>query len=207
MPITIPHAPQDAVNALAGALPRLGSSPTIAASLPHASSAITQFIAARAANAAAGPALSLPVYVLGLSDVVGAGVGNAHHAGWAHVLPSSASARPVLVDTAVRANQHVFAAVTENATAADLRGRIAALQNDPVVAATAYDAALLKIPAMGLIAVWLRDAAKKNDLVVPLAPAPASVTAGHHYTVPQLLAAVGPIAHAKLARDAPTKGS
>ena len=60
---------------------------------------------------------------------------------------------------------------------------------------------------MAVMALWLRGAGGSADIVVPLAPAPAPLVAGRHYSDADFLAALRPAAQAKLAADAPGKGA
>lgn len=183
MSITIPAAPQEAVTALTAALPKLATSPTVSASSPRAAAAATRFMTA-------GTAISLPVFVLGLSDVR-KGVMAARQVGWRHLLPTGDPAGPVLADTAIRdSNQHVFAGVTESRFASDLENRLTLFREDPKVSGGSYDATVLQVPAMNVMAIWLQDTAHHDDLIVPLAPAPPSLTAGRQYSTSEFLDAL-----------------
>lgn len=190
MSLTIPTVPQEAVTALAAALPQLANSPTVAAHLPRAAAAITRFTTESTASPAAQPAISLPFYVLDFSDVA-KGIIAARQVGWRHFLPTGDPAGPVLADTAIRdSDQYVFAGLTESPFASDLEGRLAALRQDPTVSAGSYGAALLQVPALYVMAIWLQDAAHHDDLLVPVAPTPPSLAAGRQYSTSQFLDAL-----------------
>lgn len=183
MSLTIPAAPREAVTALTAALPELATSPAVSASSPLAAAAVTRFMTA-------GTAISLPVFVLGLSDVR-KGVMAARQVGWRHLLPTGDPAGPVLADTAIRdSNQHVFAGVTESRFASDLENRLTLFREDPKVSGGSYDATVLQVPAMNVMAIWLQDTAHHDDLIVPLAPAPPSLTAGRQYSTSEFLDAL-----------------
>ncbi len=183
MSLTIPAVPQEAVAALDTALPKLATSPAVAARLPRAVAAATQFMTARSA-------ISLPFYVLDLSDVR-IGVMAAHQVGWQHLLPTGDPAGPALAETAIRgSNQHVFVGVAESPFASDLEHRLSVLRADPTVSASSYNAALLEVPAMYVMAIWLQDTSHHDDLIVPLAPAPPPLTAGRNYSTSQFLDAL-----------------
>ncbi|MGO9234324.1 MAG: hypothetical protein ACLP4V_09690 [Methylocella sp.] len=183
MSLSIPAVPQEAVTALAAALPKLVTSPAVAARLPRAAVGVARFMTARTA-------ISLPFYVLDLSDVR-KGVMAARQVGWRHLLPTGDPAGPALAETAIRnSNQHVFAGVTESPFASDLENRLTVLRADPTVSAGSYVAALLQVPAMDVMAIWLQDTAHHDDLIVPLAPAPPSLTAGRQYSTSQFLDAL-----------------
>jgi hypothetical protein len=183
MSMTIPAVPQEAVTALAAALPKLGTSPAVAARLPRTAAAVSRFMTAREAT-------SLSLFVLDLSDV-GHGIMAARQVGWRHLLPTGDPAGPALADTAIRdSSQHVFAGVTESPFASDLESRLTLLRADPTVSAGSYDVALLLVPAMNVMAIWLQDTAHDHDLIAPVAPAPPSLTAGRQYSTSQFLGAL-----------------
>lgn len=69
MSLNIPTAPQEAVLALSATLRRLAVSPTAAGRLPRAAASIKRFTNPRAADPTAQPSVSLPLFVLDLSDV------------------------------------------------------------------------------------------------------------------------------------------
>ena len=206
MLLTLQTAPQEAVAALVAALPRLAASPSIAARMKLTSSGINRFVAQRTANPNAVPSVSAPLFVLGLGDIVGGrGLAAARQTGWRHLLEADAGA--VLAETALRGTTHVFAAVNESPFAQDIQARLAALRQDRALTAGSYQAALLQVPAMAVMALWLRGSGGSADIVVPLAPAPAPLVTGRHYSDADFLAALHPGAQAKLRADAPGKGA
>jgi hypothetical protein len=206
MPLTLQTPPQEAVAALAAALPRLAASPSIAARMKLANSGINRFVTQRAANPNAAPNVSAPLFVLGLADIAGdRGLVAVRHTGWRHLLEADTGA--VLAETALRGTTHVFAAVNESPFAHDMQARLATLQQDQAVAAGSYQGALLQVPAMSVMALWLRGEGGSADIIVPLAPTPPPLVAGRHYSEADFLAALRPAAQAKLQADAPGKGA
>jgi hypothetical protein len=192
MSVTIPIVPQEAVTALAAGLRQLAVSPLVAARLPRGAAAIKRFTTARAASPAAQPAISLQYFVFGLSDV-SRGITAARQVGWRHLLPIGDPAGPALADTAIRgSSQYVFAALTESPFASDLEARLAVLPGNPTVSAGSYTAAVLEVPESNVMAIWLRDTAHNDDLFVPVAPAPPTLTAGRQYSTSQFLGALRP---------------
>jgi hypothetical protein len=183
MSLTIPTAPSEAVTALAAALPKLAASPAVSAASPLTAAAVGRFTAT-------GVAVSLPLFVLGLSDVHD-GTMAARQVGWRHLLPTGDPVGPVMADTAIRDfNQHIYSGVTESPFARDLENRLTSIPADTTVAAGHYDAAVLEVPAMYVMAIWLRDTSQHDDVVVPVAPSPPSLIAGHHYSTSQFLDAL-----------------
>src|SRR5262245_59825307 len=115
-----------------------------------------------AAAAPASLSLAAPhrVYTLGLSDIKGSNPdGKAKASAWrylvlengsaiaaAEALQPTASAKPVFSHT----NESAFVDATAKA--------IEAAEQLPVVRAGQYELAVLRVPALYLVAVWLRDA-------------------------------------------------
>ena len=57
----------------------------------------------------------------------------------------------------------------------------------PVVADGDYELRVLRLPALYLMALWLKDEAGNADLLVPLYPAPRGIEPGRGYTEEELL--------------------
>jgi len=137
-------------------------------------------------SAAAPASLSLAVphrvYNLGLSDIKGANsVGKAKPSAWrylvveegtviaaAEAIQRTANAKPLFSNT----NEGPFVDSTAKA--------IEAAEHLPEVEAGNYEIAVLRVPALYLIALWLKGAGTKppDDIFIPLDPAPAGLTAG-----------------------------
>ena len=77
------------------------------------------------------------------------------------------------------------------------------LERLPEVAAGDYELRLLKVPALHVAAAWLVGG---HRLVVPLAPAPSFLEAGHRYTEEEFVAALREPAQRALASQAPSGG-
>ena len=210
MPLILPAPPQDAYDALDLGLHPLASSPGITAHLPHAAKAVARVASGAAATPPtpqpANLKLSLGSFVLELNALADSDLSAARSTGWHHLLATGVGRATVLARTALRNNQHTFAALSESPFADELQDRIAQLQGDPQVKAGSFDAALLQVPALHVVAIWLKDTTHHQDLIVPLAPAFPPLTAGHHYTAAQFLAALRPLARAKLQADDPRQG-
>jgi len=205
MPLIIPPAPQQSIDAMRTAMPLLAHRPALSRVAPQLSAALA------ASPASLSPTLSHKVYTLGLSDLAaqtGNNLGTATLAGWRHTIASDEEL--VTVDTVAdeTGSGYKFAALSANPSAPGVQSEIAALGQDADIAAASYEVSLLQIPALGVRAVWLHDpSGKAADLLVPVAPARSELTAGRRYRVSDFANALKGAAGRILADDDPRKGS
>jgi hypothetical protein len=66
-------------------------------------------------------------------------------------------------------------------------GTISEVESWPAVAEGDYELRVLRLPALYFMALWLKDESGSNDLIVPLAPAPAGIEPGRGYDEGELL--------------------
>jgi hypothetical protein len=88
------------------------------------------------------------------------------------------------------ANEGPFAEATARA--------ISRVESWPEVADGDYELRVLRLPALYLMALWLKDESGDRDLVVPLDPAPAGIEAGRGYDADELLAELRERARSRL---------
>lgn len=202
MPLNIPDPPAAALSGLAGALPGIVARPGVAAQMRGAADVAARIAAAPAAGTS--PTLSARNYTLGLDAIAdGRGLPAAQLGVWTHLLPGGGG-RVLAADTAAGSGQ--FAQLVDGPHAEAVQRQVAALQADPAVTNGSYDLALLRVPALFTVAVWLQDAAGGADLVVPVAPADPALQPGKLYAPADFIAALQPVARQKLADTHPTKG-
>ena len=116
-----------------------------------------------------------PVFDLTLADVAAAGstIRNARPGLWRYLLMEGSAAvgsAEVAVDDGGNA-ERVSILNTGPFVAATERG-IRYAERLPQVQRDAYELRLLRIPALYVLALWLKHAVDVNDIIVPLAPAP-----------------------------------
>ncbi len=75
---------------------------------------------------------------------------------------------------------------------------VAEVETWPVVAGGEYELRVLRLPALYLMALWLKDRDGDDDLVVPLDPAPPGIEAGRGYSADELLGALRERARSEL---------
>jgi hypothetical protein len=150
------------------------------------------------------PALSARGFVLGLDAIVdGRGLATAQMAVWTHLLPGGGG-QTLAADTATGTD--LFAQLVDGPHAAAVQQELSQLQADPAITRGSYDLALLRVPAMFTVAIWLQDKAGHADLIVPVAPADSALQPGRRYTPADFVAAMRPGAMQKLSDTDPTKG-
>lgn len=162
---------------------------------------------ARLAEAAAAPAYVLtdphPVHTLGLDDLAaGRGLAAAALTSWRFMVSDGgkpAAAAEVTVDRNGQAaafdhvNRGPFVAATARARKA--AARLAAVRDSDV------EVRLLRIPALYVMALWLKPRDGGDDIVIPLDPAPPFLEAKHAYAEAEFLAALAAPARERLAFD------
>jgi hypothetical protein len=207
MPLIIPPAPPQSIDAMRTAVPALAHGSALMKVAPRLSAALNSSSAA----ASLSPALSYKVYTLGLSDLASATgntLGAATLSVWRHTLTSENEV--VTADVAVdkAGTNYQFAAISSNPSAPAVQNEIAALSKSPDIAAASYEVSLLQIPALAVSAVWLHDpSGKAADILVPVAPVRSELVAGRRYTIAEFTSALKAPAAKILANDDPRKGS
>ena len=219
MPLIIPPAPPQSIDAMRTAVPALAHGSALMKVAPRLSAALNSSSAA----ASLSPALSYKVYTLGLSDIASA-TGNSFGTPvlsvWRHTLTSENEV--VTADVAVdkAGTNYQFAAISSNPSAPGVQNEIAALSKSPDLAGTSYEVSLLQIPALAVSALWLHDPTRSaasagatsssgnaSDILVPVAPVRSELVAGRHYTISEFTDALKAPAAKILANDDPLKGS
>lgn len=164
--------------ALENGLKTLGASPTPAA---HGHLAM-------AANASAPP--PLPVYVLPLDDLAS---GKAPKVGapvaWEYLLVAGGQpVRTAEVHPGVDDPQKNFAfAAISTASAAGVARAIEVAEMDPVIAAGRYEMRLVRVPALYVTALWLKDLNGAADSYIVIPPAPDGFLAHAKMSAPDFL--------------------
>lgn len=202
MPLHTPDVPAAALSTLAGVLPNLVARPGVAAQLLGATMAAQRGMTST--GGAMQPTLSARGFVLGLDAIVdGRGLSAARLVVWTHLLPGGGG-QTLAADTAAGTDR--FAQLVDGPHASAVQQEIARLQADPAIAQGSYDLALLRVPAMSTVAIWLQDKVGHADLIVPVAPADQALQPGRRYPPADFVAAARPSAVQKLADTDPKTG-
>jgi hypothetical protein len=124
-----------------------------------------------------------PVYNVGLDDLTARRpLTEARLTGWRYLVDSDSAtvaSSEVSVDAAGRPT--AFARVNEGPFVAATAQALVQIDQRPEVARGNYEIRLLKVPALYVVALWLKDLNSDSDLVVPLSPTPPYLVPGRTY--------------------------
>lgn len=127
------------------------------------------------------------VYVLDLADLANADdpLAAARPAGWRFLLSEQGQAVSAAVTTRTPNGEHRFALFNSGPYVGATRSALAEAAELPEVADRDMQVRLLTVPALHLTAVWLHG--DSDDVLLPLPPAPAQVTANQPHPANDLL--------------------
>lgn len=143
------------------------------------------------------------VYELGLTDLVaGAGLDKARPIAQRYLLIQSDQAVAAAEVAAGKDSPaSKFAQLNDGPFVAGTQTAIAEAEQLPAVQRGDYELRLLRIPAVYVVALWLKPAAAGGDLLVPIAPVPPELVAGRDYAAADFLGALATRAADKLHFD------
>jgi len=207
MPLDIVQPPAASISSLNAALAKVAISRGLTAQVPHIANAADRALREKGAADAPTPALSSPVYVLGL-DAIAAGpnLAAAKLGFWTHFFSSAPDDAAQVVAADVNADTSRFASMKEGPQVHGFYNEVRALQQAPDIGQRTFELAQLRIPALHVKAVWLKDKAGTGDVVIPIAPTNPALTPNRRYSVAEFLAALRPAAEAAIANTDPLKG-
>lgn len=202
MPIERPQPPQPSIDVLQAMLPALMGSAGIRHSAPKFAASLVN-----SPRSLSSPGLSYPVYTLGLDSVAaGARLGKAKLAAWRHEFSSG---EEVVAAEVSAGRQPRFNGINVNSRFRSVSEELrSAAETSKGLADQSYQPRLLQISALGVRALWLKSQPPSRvDVVIPLAPTPAVLTANRHYSPADFIEALRPAAEELLRADAPGKGA
>jgi hypothetical protein len=207
MPIDIAQPPPASISSLSAVLPKIAGNRGIASKAPLLAQGANRMLQEQGASNAPTPMLSAPVYVLGLDAIVaGRDLSAAKLAMWTHFFPSARDGDDQLMAADVNADTSRFASLKEGPQVRAFYRQVQALQQAPDIGLRSFELAQLRIPALHVKAVWLKDKGGTSDVVIPIAPTDPALTPGRRYSVQELLAALRPAAETAIAHTDPLKG-
>ena len=207
MPIDIAPPPPASISSLSAVLPKIAGNRGIASKAPLLAQGANRMLQEQGTSDAPRPMLSSPVYVLGLDAIVaGQDLSAAKLAMWTHFFSAARDGDEQLVAADVNADTSRFASLKEGPQVRAFYRQVQALQQAPDIGLRSFELAQLRIPALHVKAVWLKDKGGTSDVVIPIAPTDPALSAGRRYSVQELLAALRPAAESAIAHTDPLKG-
>jgi len=101
--------------------------------------------------------------------------------GWRYIASSGKTKISVDMGYDAKDQRHFFHSLNENPFVAETVSRIALARKNRNVHAGSYELRVLEIPALYIVAIWLKDEKGSNDILVPLEPTHPALKAGSEY--------------------------
>lgn len=180
MSIKTDAPPQESLDILASSLRKLA--PASLGRMPRAASLEVEPLESR---------ISHPhrVYLLRLDDLArGKGLASARPVSWRYLIMEGGQAvASAEVNHDEQGGRHQFAHLNKGVFNAGTLEAIQAAEADSALAAGSYEFRMLRIPALYVVALWLKDTEGENDVLIPIAPTSPLLTAGKPYSPAEML--------------------
>jgi hypothetical protein len=191
MPVNLATPPAESTQVLQATLQSWVNQPSLA---PLASHIGISF----ATDSGVQVQLPHPVYNLSLADLAaGKPLTAATLVSWRYLLNDSESTAMAEVAPSTAGHASALTMINRGPFVASLVQAVDAAGANAAFKAAPYEVAVLSIPALYVMALWLRSATPGGGTLIPLDPAPTQLTAGQSYTEPAFLAALAPLAQQK----------
>jgi hypothetical protein len=191
MPVNLATPPPESTQVLQDTLQRWVNQPSLA---PQSSNIGISF----ATDAGVQVQLPHPVYNLSLADLVaGKTLTAATLVSWRYLLNDSETTAMAEVSPSAAGQASALTMINRGPFVASLVQAVDAAGANTAFNTGTYEVAVLSIPALYVMALWLRSATPGGGTLIPLSPAPTQLTAGQSYTEPAFLLALAPLAQQK----------
>jgi hypothetical protein len=194
MSIKIPAPPKDSVQTLYSSLQKLPVEPV---------GGNTSLWLRDAKSLQSSIAYPHKVYNLGLQDLVrGNGLKSAHLVSWRYLIRQGnrgTAAAEVNYDELKGGSK--FSELNPGSLADGTLAEIQKVEQDPELERKSYELRLLRIPALYVTALWLKDTEGSQDVLIPIAPTHPRLSPGKPYSPSQITDALRQPAEKKLAFD------
>lgn len=194
MSIKIPTPPKDAMETLYASLERLPSEPV---------GGTTSFLMRDTHSLESSVSYPHKVYNVGLQDLVkGKLVANAYPVSWRYLIRQGnreTAAAEVNYDEAKGGGE--FSEFNPGSLADATLREIQKVEHNPDFENKSYELRLLRIPALYVTALWLKDTEGSQDLLIPIPPTHPALKAGQTYSPSRMVEALRQPAEKKLAFD------
>jgi hypothetical protein len=129
------------------------------------------------------PILPHKVFTIGLEDLAqGRGLENARLVGWRYLIERGSRVRAAVeVACDSSGGSHEFAGVNEGPFNQATQQALDSAQGSQTTESSTYEFNVLRIPAIHVLTLWLRDEVDGKDLLIPINPAPPWLISGKTY--------------------------
>jgi hypothetical protein len=143
-----------------------------------------------------------PVYNLSLTDLaLGRSLASASPVAWRYVLSdgdSAAIAEVAQVPQPSGPQVPTFSMINRGPFAASLIQTVDLVARSSTVQTSNFEVAVVHIPALYIMALWLQARVPGSGSIIPLAPAPSPLNPGQSYTEHAFIQALSPLAQRSL---------
>lgn len=175
--------PQDAINGLRSGLGQIRTMP----GAPAAGGYTPTLSAGHEPHWDEG--LPHQVYNLGLDAIRdGKGLDAAQAVGWRFLLGQPSQDPTVAAEIHESGGQHEFSGLNRGPFVAQTLTAIKQAETTPEIRDGDFEPRVLRIPALYVVALWLKERSTGKDILIPLDPAPTNLTPGRHYTADEFAA-------------------
>jgi len=150
---------------------------------------------------------ALPIYVLGLDSFERGDINDASLVGWHYVVADKAGNAGVDVYVDNKQTRHTFGAVNRGAIVDETVAQLSSAREDARYAEERdYEVRILRVPALYLVALWLKAYQAGHDRFVSVGPALSTLAAGSGHSWSELHQRLRMQAQARIRNDIPAKG-
>jgi hypothetical protein len=122
------------------------------------------------------------IYHLGLNAITsGDGIDKAEPVAWRYLTGEPENV-PYAAEVHTDAQQHKYVALNEGPFVRGFAEQIQSASSDPDVERGDYEPRLLQVPALYVVATWLKDRNSGAETFIPLEPSNPAVTPGRRYS-------------------------
>lgn len=143
---------------------------------------------------------ALPTYNLGLEDLTRErDMKRAKEVGWRYLLKEDQEVIASVDILTKRNEEPVFAQTNEGPYVRGMSKALTRVTEVDVVQRRDFEARVLTIPALRIVALWLKDDEGDEDIIMPIEPTPPPLVANREMSVEEFLEVVGKQAEELLA--------
>lgn len=142
------------------------------------------------------------MFFSGLTDIsAGKVIESCSSTGWRYIVQLDDETYHSVEVNSLDGDNHEFAEINMGPFPKATQDMLALLEKDSSLAEDVYTVSALRIPALYVFALWLKEENSKNDLFIPLDPTIPDLEAGKKYTPTEFFSILKPLAEQRLKSD------